>query len=165
MSFPGKDADTQRRQEKPLPYPSMAVEEIAALPVDEEAARDARLFLWATNAYLPGALDVMAAWGFDYRQALVWHKTGNPSPLGGSVAPAHLEFVMVGVRGRPPLLARLDSPIVSAPKPYRHSRKPAEIRAAIERVSPGPYLELFARVGDAPPERWTCWGRGASLAA
>ncbi|HET7714112.1 MAG TPA: MT-A70 family methyltransferase, partial [Bauldia sp.] len=39
-----------------------------------------------------------------------------------------------------------------------HSRKPDEQYEIIEKCSPGPYLELFAR-GTRPG--WTAWGRQA----
>lgn len=81
------------RTVKPLPYGSMTVKEICALPVKEIAASDSRLFLWTTNKCLPDSFGVMAAWGFDYKQTLIWHKVGNPSPWGGSVAPNHAVFL------------------------------------------------------------------------
>ena len=82
---------------KPLPYPAMTLTEIEALPVADVASKDCRLWLWTTNRYLPSAFSVMLAWGFDYRQKLVWHKAdGN---MGGSVAPNSAEFLLVGVRG------------------------------------------------------------------
>jgi N6-adenosine-specific RNA methylase IME4 len=36
-----------------------------------------------------------------------------------------------------------------------HSEKPEEVRRRIERLFPGPYLELFAR---KPVPGWTTWG-------
>ncbi len=36
-----------------------------------------------------------------------------------------------------------------------HSEKPEQVRALIERASPGPYLELFGRKA---VERWAVWG-------
>jgi hypothetical protein len=36
-----------------LPYPSMTLDEIKALPVAEMADDDCRLWLWTTNRYLP----------------------------------------------------------------------------------------------------------------
>jgi N6-adenosine-specific RNA methylase IME4 len=138
-----------------IPYEAMTLEQIRALPVGAEAASDARLFLWATSKHLPDALGVMTAWGFTYKQTLIWHKTGNPSPFGGSVAPNHAELLLVGVKGSPPVVKRLRSSVVSAKKPRAHSVKPECFQDAIEQVSPGPYLELFAR-----RERlgWDTWG-------
>jgi N6-adenosine-specific RNA methylase IME4 len=41
-----------------------------------------------------------------------------------------------------------------------HSRKPDEQYDLIERCSPGPFLEMFARHGR---ENWTSWGNEAPL--
>ena len=106
---------------KPLPYPAMTVEEICALPVGAMAAPDCRLWLWTTNRYLPAAFGVMKAWGFEYRQTLVWHKS-DTAPLSGSVAPNSAEFLLVGVRGNPPCLKRLPAAVVKLPQTKRHSK-------------------------------------------
>lgn len=53
-----------------LPYPTMAVEEIRALPVKNLACDDAILWLWTTNAHLPVAFSVAEAWGFEYKSLL-----------------------------------------------------------------------------------------------
>jgi len=132
----------------PLPYPSMSVADLCDLGVREVCSSDARLFLWTTNRYLRDAFDVMGAWGFEYRQAIVWRKSGNPSPFGGSVAPNHAEFLLVGRRGAPPVATRWKSSVITAPAaaaPGSHSAKPECFIDLIEQVSPGPYLELFAR--------------------
>lgn len=128
-----------------LPYGSMTVDQIKALAVQDLAAADARLFLWTTNRYLPASLEIATAWGFEYTQTLVWHKTGNPSPFGGSVAPIHAEFLLVARRGSPDVLGRWETSVIAAPKPYKHSQKPDVFLDLVERVSPGPYAELFSR--------------------
>jgi N6-adenosine-specific RNA methylase IME4 len=141
---------------KEMPYTPMSVAEIASLPVARSAKSDARLFLWATNRYLQGAFGVLEAWGFKYRQVLVWHKTGNPSPFGGSVAPVHAEFLLVAERGTPPVLQRWSGSVIAANKPVaEHSRKPDVFLDLAETVSPGPYLELFAR---RQRLGWDTWG-------
>lgn len=142
---------------KPLPYPSMTVAEIAALPVADLAEKDARLFLWTTNKYLPEALaEVLPGWGFSYRQMLVWDKRPNVNPLGGSVAPNSAEFLIVATQRSPARLARLESSIVQARKAVNtHSQKPEVFLDLVERVSPGPYLELFARRNRLG---WDTWG-------
>ena len=142
------------RTVKPLPYGSMTVKEICALPVNEIAAPDCRLFLWTTNRYLPDSFGVMAAWGFDYKQTLVWHKVGNPSPWGGSVAPNHAEFLLVGVRGKPERKAMMKSSVVGV-NVQRHSAKPDVFLDHVESVSEGPYVELFAR---SQRLGWHTWG-------
>ena len=143
-----------------LPYSSMSVAEISAMPVATIAAPSCWLFLWTTNAYLPDSFGVCEAWGFTYRQMLVWHKTGNPSPFGGSVAPNHAEFLLVGAKGSPPVVSRLTGSVIAARKRSGgggHSQKPPAVLDAIEQVAPGPYVELFAR---APRLGWDSWGKG-----
>jgi N6-adenosine-specific RNA methylase IME4 len=141
-----------------LPYGSMTIWEIAALPVLGMADKDCRLFLWTTNRYLRDAFMVVEAWGFRYAQTLVWHKTGNPTPFGGSVAPIHAEFLLVGSRGRPACQHRLKSSVLSIdtnPAVLTHSQKPEAFIDFIEHVSPGPYVELFARRARFG---WDYWG-------
>lgn len=129
-----------------LPYRSMPLDEIGALPVPSLAAPDARLFLWTTMRYLPAALGVVAAWGFDYRQLFVWDKTPNIPPFGGSVAPNAAEFLIVAVKGHPPVVDRWKTSVVRARTGRTtHSRKPDVFLDIAEAVSPGPYLEMFAR--------------------
>jgi N6-adenosine-specific RNA methylase IME4 len=138
---------------KPLPYPSMTLEAIRALPVREMAAPDCRLWLWTTNRYLPAAFGVMEAWGFEYRQTLVWHKSdGN---MGGSVAPNSAEFLLVGVRGNPPCVKRLPAAVVKLPQSKKHSKKPGEWQWLIEQTDEGPRLEMFAR---RKRHGWHVWG-------
>jgi len=142
------------RTVKPLPYGSMTLDEIRALPVSGAAAKDCRLWMWTTNRFLPDSFSVMTAWGFTYRQMVVWHKVGNPSPWGGSVAPNHAEFLLVGVRGKPARKAILKSNVWQA-NVSRHSAKPAVFLDMIEQASEGPYLEMFARETRLG---WTSWG-------
>ena len=143
-----------------LPYSGMTVDEICALPVESIAARDCWLFLWTTNAYVFDAPRVLSSWGFSYRQLLVWHKTGNPSPFGGSVAPNHAEFVVVAAKGHPRVVSRLTGSVIAANKRSgggAHSQKPPAVLDAIEAVSSAPRVELFAR---APRLGWDSWGKG-----
>ena len=148
---------TGPRIEKDMPYLTMSLGDIQALPVRSLAAKDCRLFLWTTNRHLPFAFDVMAAWGFKYTLALIWRKTGNPSPFAGSgVASIQHELLLVGKRGSPPVLSQLPSSVLDVPaKVFGHSAKPEVFQDYIEAVSPGPYLELFAR---RQRSGWDVWG-------
>jgi N6-adenosine-specific RNA methylase IME4 len=139
----------------PLPYSAMSVEEIANLDVESIAAPNAFLFLWTTNRYLPAAFGIIDAWGFGYRQALVWHK-GDASPFPATVAPNTAEFLLVGGRGNPRRVGTTPSSVVHANR-GQHSAKPPAFLDIVERVSPGPYVELFAR---APRLGWDSWGYG-----
>lgn len=146
-------------QRRPLPYASMTVDEIAALPVADLAGpAGGYLFLWTTNHYLPASFGIVTAWGFTYAQTLIWKK-GNASPFGGSVAPNSAEFLIVARRGRMRGIGRAASSVIEAVTGV-HSAKPAVFGDLVERVAPGPYVELFAR---APRLGWDSWGHGYEL--
>jgi N6-adenosine-specific RNA methylase IME4 len=138
-----------------LPYGSLSVDEIKEIPVAGLADNDCFLFLWTTSRYLPAAFEVAVAWGFAYRQMLVWHKTGNPSPFGGTVAPNHAEYILVAAKGSPTIGDRLPGSVLSIPKPYQHSLKPEAFLDYIEAASPEPRLEMFARRARFG---WDYWG-------
>jgi N6-adenosine-specific RNA methylase IME4 len=135
----------------------MTEDEVRDLPIRDLADVACRLFLWTTSRYLPVSFEILRGWGFRYKQTLVWHKTGNPSPFGGSVAPNHAEFLLVATRGAP-FIGRWPSSVVSAPAQRQHSRKPEVFLDLVEQVSPGPYLELFAR---RQRLGWDTWGNEA----
>lgn len=139
-----------------IPFSPMSVEEIRRLPIVALAESDCRLFLWTTNRYLPTSFEILQAWGFRYRQTLIWHKTNGASPWGGSVAPNHAEFLLVAAIGAPRVTGRLLSSVIDAPRQTAaHSKKPETFLDLIEQVSPGPYLELFARRNRLG---WDTWG-------
>lgn len=160
VSYPGEDADTQRRQEKPLPYPSMSLEAICDVKVP--AAQDAALFLWTTTRFLPDAFRVVEAWAFDYRHIVVWNKTGNPSPFGKSVTRLNAEFLLYATRGDGVAALTTDfDQIIAAQKPYSHSTKPDTFRGLIEAATgrgEDTHLELFGR---KQVPGWTVWGNEA----
>lgn len=129
-----------------LPYDAMSVPDIANLPVDSLSEQDARLFLWATTRYLADAVGLIASWGFEYRQALVWDKTPIFSPLPAHIAPNAAEFLLVAVKGTPERIGTWTTSVIRARKPRaEHSRKPDVFLDLVEQVSPGPYVEMFAR--------------------
>lgn len=143
-----------RRQ---LPYLSLTLAEICALPLRDVSADDCRLFLWTTNRYLPDALEILGCWGFTYRQTLIWEKlAGGPYPA--SVAPNTTEFLLVATCGKPERIGTLRSQILKVPVVRKHSVKPEALLDLIESVSPGPYLELFARRNRLG---WDTWGNEA----
>jgi N6-adenosine-specific RNA methylase IME4 len=133
-------------------YSVMTVEKIAALPVGKLASADAHLWLWVTNATLFSGQAVMAAWGFTYRSCLTWVKPGLG--LGSYYLRNNTEHLLLGTKGKAPILFRSQPTWLFAPK-QDHSHKPEEQYAVIERCSPGPYLELFAR-RERPG--WQVWG-------
>lgn len=137
-------------------YRTMSLARIKALPVGHLAACDAHLWLWTTNALLPRAYEVAEAWGFTVRSPLTWVKFRLG--LGGRYQLRNAtEQLLFCTRGRAPLGSRSQSTWFNAPV-QEHSRKPAEQFAIIERVSPGPYLELFARRRPESNQPWAVWG-------
>ena len=137
-------------------YRTMSLARIKALPVGALAARDAHLWLWTTNALLPKAYEVAEAWGFTVRSPLTWVKFRLG--LGGRYQLRNAtEQLLFCTRGKAPLGSRSQPTWFNAPV-QEHSRKPAEQFAIIERVSPGPYLELFARRRPESNQPWAVWG-------
>ena len=135
-------------------YGTMTLDEICALPVEAMAADDAHLYVWVTNPLLPWGFDVVKAWGFDYVTTLTWEKQGT---LGmGFSFRNQTEHVLFATRGKlaiPP--EKRERNIFTAPK-GRHSEKPDCFYDMVERVSPGPRVELFAR--RARLSGWDYWG-------
>ena len=139
-------------QTRPLAYPALSVPEIAALRVP--AAKDAHLYLWTINAYVEDAYAVARAWGFTPSTLLVWCKRPRGIGLGGTFSIA-TEYVLFCRRGSLAASQRLDTNWWLWKRTARHSQKPDAFFAVVESVSPGPYLELFAR---RPREGWHVWG-------
>jgi N6-adenosine-specific RNA methylase IME4 len=149
-------------------YPTMSLEEIQAL--DVPAAKDCVLFLWATSPMLPRGLEVMAAWGFDYKTCNTWIKgrlsTKGVLSIEGRRGTGHWFFnvtdlLLVGTRGKVPAPApgeQWPSVIVGEPR-GKHSAKPAIFYELIEEMFPSlPKVELFARQKRAG---WDGWGQEA----
>lgn len=132
-------------------YSGLSVEELMQLPIRQLAAPNAHLHLWTTNAFLFDCQRIMEAWGFEYRSCFVWVKP--QMGLGNYWRVSH-EFMLFGLRGKSPFLSRSEMSWGEYPRSI-HSRKPEEVRKKIEKVSPGPYLELFGRM---PVRGWTVWG-------
>ncbi len=132
-------------------YSGLSVDDMCALPIERLAADVAHLHLWTTNGFLEDAFRVMRAWGFTYKACFVWVK---PQMGIGNYWRVSHEFMLLGVRGSCPFA---DKSLMSWASLNRtkHSAKPDEIRRMIERASPGPRLELFAR-RLAPG--WVSWG-------
>lgn len=132
-------------------YPLMSVREVCRLDVVALAADDAHLWLWVTNATLFAGREVIEAWEFTYRSVLTWVK---PVFGLGQYLRTASEHVLLGTRGKAPILFRSQPSWMFAPR-QEHSHKPEEQYAVIERCSPGPYLELFAR---RRQPGWHIWG-------
>lgn len=140
-------------------YGTMTLGQIVDMPVDEVAAKDCALFLWAIDSMLPEALRVGTAWGFTFKTvAFTWAKTDGARErfhMGmGYWTRGNPEQCLLFTRGKPKRLSASVRQLVVAPR-REHSRKPDVVRNRIESLVAGPYLELFAR--SAAPG-WEAWG-------
>lgn len=157
----GKVAPEHKRLNR---YPTMTLEEIKALPVQDVADENSHLYLWVPNALLIEGLEVMKAWGFQYKTNIIWEKVRNDGEPDGRGVGFYFrnvtEILLFGVRGtnvRTLSPGRSQVNLIRSKK-REHSRKPDEMIDLIERCSAGPYLELFAR---GQREGWTMWGNQA----
>ncbi|MBN9031060.1 MAG: S-adenosylmethionine-binding protein [Rhizobiales bacterium] len=157
----GKVAPEHKRLSR---YGTMALPDIMALPVADACAATAHLYLWVPNALLPEGLEVMRAWGFQYKANIVWHKVRKDGGSDGRGVGFYFrnvtEIILFGTRGKnartlPPGRSQVN--YISSRK-REHSRKPDEQYPLIESCSPGPYLEMFGR-GVRPG--WATWGNQA----
>jgi N6-adenosine-specific RNA methylase IME4 len=158
-------------------YDCLTIPEIKALPVADWAAPDSVLLLWATDPLLPRALEVIEAWGFTYKtvgfywaklnKTVAAHLSGDWPLLAerdfftgmGFWTRANPELCLLATRGKPKRQAGDVRKLLIAPR-REHSRKPEEAYQRIERLLPGPYLEMFARRGRPG---WAVWGNQPEL--
>jgi len=145
-------------------YSILTMDQIQMLPVPEVAEERAHLYLWCPNAILPEGLETMRRWGFTYKANIVWHKVRKDGHSDGRGVGFYFrnvtELVLFGVRGKGMrTLAPARSQVnVFETRKREHSRKPDELRTIfVERCSPGPFIELFARGPVGRPD-WDAWG-------
>lgn len=143
-------------------YPIQTLDEIKAWSVIDIAADDCALFMWAVMPQLPEALEVINAWGFEYKTcAFTWVKTtkdgSRPATGMGYWTRANAEICLLATRGSPKRVNADVPQVIMSPR-TEHSRKPDEVAERIERLVTGPYVELFAR---RPRDGWETWGNQA----
>lgn len=197
---------------RPMPYPTMTLEEISALPISTLSAPGAHLYVWTTQRFLWDAKDIMVKWGFAVIKTLTWCKKPVGQGPGGAFANT-TEFCLFGrlkvgakvrdareaagisqgeldtiIRGKVTRISKrwedddclpsmgdweklkialptLAGEMCESPRlcnttwwnwpRKKHSEKPEAFQTVVESVSPGPYLELFAR---RKRLGWHAWG-------
>lgn len=132
-------------------YELMPLERIKAMPVAGLCEENSHLYLWIPNGLLQEGLDVIKAWGFTFRSPIYWIKPRLS--LGNYIRNAS-ETLFFATRGKAPVKFHAQPNWLFAPQ-QEHSHKPEEQFAIIERLSDGPYLELFAR---RHQPGWDVWG-------
>ncbi|WP_026987048.1 MT-A70 family methyltransferase [Fodinicurvata fenggangensis] len=137
-------------------YDCMEIDDICKMRVSEFADDDCILFIWVTDPFLPRALDVIKSWGFTFKTVgFYWAKLNQSADRNcvsekdffcglGYWTRANVEQCLLATRGKPPRKAR-DVRRLIVDHRREHSRKPEEAYQRIERLTDGPYLELFGR--------------------
>lgn len=146
--------EKHNQEAEPMPYPTMTVEQIKALPVSDFADDNCELYLWTTQKYLFDAAVVLKAWGFRYCQTLTWCKKPMGKGQGGVYTPT-TEFLILGRKGKMPKVERIDTTWFLVKREMRHSKKPDCFQTMIEMVTEAPRLEMFAR---RKRPGWDVWG-------
>jgi N6-adenosine-specific RNA methylase IME4 len=163
-------------------YDLMSTEDICRLNVETICNANSALFLWATFPRLPAALQVMQAWGFDYKTiGFAWVKLNRgryASPRRhlaqeiyaqgvddflewltffgvGFYAKHNLEICLLGVKGSMQPVDNSISSVVYSPL-GKHSEKPKIVHDKIVQLfGDRPRIELFAREAY---KDWHIWG-------
>ena len=146
-------------------YTLMTRSELRNLPVYQLAAKDCALVMWATQAQVPEALDLLACWGFVYKTMGAWGKLSKASKIEdedrkkafgtGYILRSAAEFFIIGARGNPKVATRSERNWIEAPV-REHSRKPDEMHEMLERMYPNARkCELFGR---GRRDGWDVWG-------
>ena len=148
---------TLKRVKPALEYPTMTQQELLGMPIGLWGTEKAHLYLWTTNSMVPYAYELAAAWGFKPSTLITWIKRRdrNDGWMGlGRYYRSTTEHVLFAVRGGLDILHK-DQPNFFFAARGAHSEKPAAFYDMVQHMSPGPYLDVFAR-----KQRfgWDTWG-------
>jgi N6-adenosine-specific RNA methylase IME4 len=152
-------------------YNTQGIAELKAMAplIQALAAKDCALHYWTSGPQNANAIEIIREWDFVYTTwGFVWVKTKpargvltldelQESDLHkgmGFTSRANVEVTLLAKRGSPVRLNNDVHQVVIAPA-LEHSAKPEEVRRRIERLYPGPYLELYGR---KPVDGWHVWG-------
>ena len=133
-------------------YPTMTIQEIKELQVQELCEKNCVLFLWATTPAIQEGLEVVKAWGFNYKTMITWEKTNNDCM--GYWFRVCTEHLIVAVKGNIKAFRDMERTCYHE-KRGKHSKKPDHFYEIIERVTTGNRVELFAR---QKRRGWDIWG-------
>ena len=141
-------------------YPTQEKEWLQKLPVPTIADTNCVLFMWVTMPMLPEGLELIKAWGFDYKTvAFTWVKRNKIQDSWffgmGNWTRSNAELCLLGKKGNiKRIYAGISSIIDSSIQ--EHSKKPDIVRnKIIALMGDLPRIELFAR---RRTEGWDAWG-------
>lgn len=127
-------------------YPNLDIDELKEIPVRDISARDSILILWVTSPLLPEGIELLQAWGYQYKAALYWDKDryGMGFWYRGQIEPC-----LIGIRGKVPAFRSSERNLFTE-KARRHSEKPETfwklIEPCLDEKGLSPRIELFARL-------------------
>ncbi|HZO93103.1 MAG TPA: MT-A70 family methyltransferase [Candidatus Baltobacteraceae bacterium] len=154
-----EDSGVGRRGAAATHYPTMTMEQLIAMApaIDALAAEDAILLVWSTSSFLEQALALVRAWGFTYKQELIWYKEGAFGN-GSAFRLVHEPLLLCSRGAWLPVADHGIPSVIQAPR-GQHSAKPDAVYEAVEKLWPHvPRIELFARRARAG---WDAWGAEA----
>ncbi len=165
----GKSMGTQFQGACDRHYNTMSIEELCKLPIANITDDDCMLFLWATFPQLVEALQLIKAWGFEYKTCgfnwIKLNKDGTPFFGVGYYTKSNGEVCLLATKGNPHKFVKDNSisQIIMTQK-RKHSSKPPIIREKIvQLLGDRPRIELFARKEESLFEHkdwegWDCIG-------
>lgn len=131
-------------------FPTMSIDRLCAMKVP--ADKKAHLWLWGVSKKMDWAYIVARAWGFEPVNLVTWCKR-RP---GLGQFQTNTEHVLMARRG-----GAIGNPFGKTGGTWfdwsagRCVEKPDDFYKLVEKVSPGPYLDMFAR---KKREGWSVWG-------
>lgn len=132
------------------PYPEMTQSELLSLELP--ASENSVLFLWTTQRFIFDAHELLNAWGFNYRNIIVWDK----EKIGmGDLFRMQCEFCLVGIKGKPVLDNDYKNRDIIREPRREHSRKPDAFFGMVDKLVVGRKLEYFSR---EKREGWEVFG-------
>ena len=136
-------------------YPTMSLEELKNLGIQELSGEDCVCFLWVTLTTLPNGLELLDSWGFKYHICITWDKGSGWSSTGFH---RRTELCLVGYKGKITNVIKQEGeyiPTLIVEQKTTHSTKPNKMYELIENRTIGTKIELFAR---NKRQSWDSWG-------
>ena len=140
-------------------YNVVPIDELCTFPIQNIAAKDCCLFMWACYPMIQEALDLIKAWGFTYKTlAFQWIKTTKNNKIffgNGGWTRSNSEACLLATKGKPKCINHGISQVILS-EVRKHSQKPDIVRNKIvELCGDLPRVELFART---PASGWHVFG-------
>lgn len=153
-------------------YDTLHADTVAGMApqIRKATASSAHAYMWVTNSFLKEGLEILDAWGFEYKTQITWVKVvdepstlpferDEPAEIKGRIGMGHYtrnttEHLLLGVKGRKGT-NRDDVPGHFFAERGEHSAKPEKAYRLVEELSDGPRLEMFGR---RARDGWDVWG-------